>query len=235
MSQLLITDLKKSYEVNNAPYKVLKGLTCTFNGSHITVVLGKSGCGKTTLLRLLCGLEKPDQGTIENPERLKIGMMFQEARLMPWLTCEENITIGLEKTYDKSKVASLINMVGLGAFAGSYPNQLSGGMQQRTALARTLATDSDLILMDEPFAALDYFTRQTMQKEVLRIAKLSQKGIIFVTHNIDEALLLADRILILRDGLIAQDFSLSGQRPRDLLTEEYIVIKRQILKTLQIN
>lgn len=235
MRQLLINNLTKTYQVNGCPYHVLKGLNCVINADAITVILGKSGCGKTTLLRLICGLETPERGNITNSSQSKIGMMFQEARLMPWLTCKENITFGLGTNYDKEKISALLTTVGLTNFSQAYPAELSGGMQQRTALARTLACDSDLILMDEPFAALDYFTRQTMQKEVLRVKKTSHTGIIFVTHNIDEALILADRIMVLQDGTIKKDVTLPPRENRDTLATEYIGMKRQILAALQIN
>ncbi len=237
MSKLILANLTKSYLVNKELHPVLNDISCTADCCAITVVLGKSGCGKTTLLRLICGLEKPDSGSIVNPDNIKIGMMFQEARLMPWLTCEENITFGLNHDYAKKRIADLLTMVGLTEFAQSYPGELSGGMQQRAALARTLACDNDLILMDEPFAALDYFTRQAMQKEVLQIKETSHSGIIFVTHNIDEALLLADRILILKDGSITQDIVLpnNSSQDRDLLDSQYIALKRQILAALQID
>lgn len=235
MKTLAIRNLKKTYLVNNAPYAVFSQLNCTIDMDKITVVLGKSGCGKTTLLRLISGLEKPDGGEILKPENTKIGMMFQEARLMPWLTCEKNISFGLPPYYSKAKIAKLIDTVGLTEFAHSYPCELSGGMQQRTSLARTLAYDTDLILMDEPFAALDYFTRETMQQEVLKMRALSHKGIIFVTHNIDEALLLADRILILQGGTITKDMVLSPDANRNLLSPPYIALKQQILTALKIN
>lgn len=229
MAKIEVCNLQKGYQLNNGRFEVLKDLSFTAATDEITVLLGKSGCGKTTLLRLICGLEQADGGSIVLPEGLKVGVMFQEARLMPWLTCAENIALGLPKDYDRDKLEDLLRAVGLTEFAEAYPKQLSGGMQQRVALARTLATESQLILMDEPFAALDYFTRLQMQQEVLRIKRLTGTGAVFVTHNIDEALALGDKILVVQDGKIAREIILSEEENRDVLQEPYLTYKKEIL------
>ena len=232
MEALKVDNIKKSYTLAEGEHKVLCGLSFTAELGKITVLLGRSGCGKTTLLRLISGLEAADSGSIAVPEGLKLGMMFQEARLMPWLSCRENITLGLGENYEPKELAKLLATVGLEKFAEAYPHQLSGGMQQRVALARTLAQRSQMILMDEPFAALDYFTRLQMQQEVLRIKAMLGTGIIFVTHNIDEALALGDKILIMQAGIIAQEINLPIDSARDVLQEPYLSYKKQILQAL---
>ena len=211
---------------------IIPGLDEHIKNGEFFTLLGPSGCGKTTLLRLLCGLEKADRGEIVLPKDLKLGVMFQEARLMPWLTCAENIALGLPKDYDRAKLSKLLETVGLKDFAEAYPKQMSGGMQQRAALARTLATESQLILMDEPFAALDYFTRLQMQQEVLRIKRLTKTGAVFVTHNIDEALALGDKILVMQEGTIAREIIMPEKENRDVLQEPYLSFKKEILDFL---
>jgi len=226
MAQITLDRLGKSY----GPKQVLQPLSLTLDVKGCTVLLGKSGCGKTTFLRLLAGLEKPDTGSLSLPEGLKLGMMFQEARLFPWLTCRQNIALGLRDKNDKARLDTLLSLVQL---ADKYPSQLSGGMQQRAALARTLAMESDLILMDEPFAALDYFTRGQLQQEMLHMQRHLDVGLILVTHNVDEALTLGTRLLILKDGIIAWDHSLAeAPWDRDLLSPELIGVKRSILAAL---
>ena len=230
MALLKIKNLCKSYVINGQEHQILRQLHLIADCTKITVILGKSGCGKTTLLRLICGLEDYDDGSLELPPQLNIGMMFQEARLMPWLTCQDNITLG--QRLDSAELQQLLDTVGLTDFAQAYPKQLSGGMQQRTALARTLAQKSQLILMDEPFAALDYFTRIQLQQELLRIKRLTQTGMIFVTHNIDEALTIADTILVMQGGRIEKKIDLPIALERDILSEPYLSYKKSILASL---
>jgi len=232
METLVIKDVSKSYTLAEGQHEVLQNLSFEAELGKITVLLGRSGCGKTTLLRLISGLESLDKGTISIPKYVKLGMMFQEARLMPWLSCRENITLGLGSDYNRGQLDELLNTVGLSKFGEAYPHQLSGGMQQRIALARTLAQKSQMILMDEPFAALDYFTRLQMQQEVLRVKSLLGTGIIFVTHNIDEALAIGDKILIMQDGYIAQEIILPEAETRDVLQEPYLSYKKKILQAL---
>ena len=175
-----IRGLRKSYQVSGRCLEVLKGLDLDVAEEGITVVLGRSGCGKTTLLRLIAGLETADSGEKitfsskarekEDNRKEKIGVIFQEPRLMPWLTVEKNILFGVKrKQQDRKKLSGLLELTGLTGFEKARPSQLSGGMQQRVALARALAYEPDFLLMDEPFAALDYFTRGQMQQELLRI------------------------------------------------------------------
>ena len=223
-----IRDLCKDYEVAGRKIQVLDHLNLDVDDYGITVVLGRSGCGKTTLLRLAAGLEKADNGTVEMgsqgekgdspPRTLKTGVIFQEPRLMPWLTIGDNILFGTgKKMRGKKKNGStldrLLELTKLQGFEDAYPSQLSGGMQQRAALARALAYEPDYLLMDEPFAALDYFTRAQMQKELLRIHQVEQKGILFVTHSIDEALVIGKKVVILEGGGCNMEYEL-GEIPK---------------------
>ncbi len=223
-------NINKAYGANT----VLQHLEASFPENRCTVILGKSGCGKTTLLRLLAGLETPDSGTILRPEGLTLGMMFQEARLFPWLTCGENIALGMGNHYSSEELQSLLQMTGLTKAQDLYPGALSGGMQQRTSLARTLAMHSQMILMDEPFAALDPFTRTQMQQELLHLEEKVQIGTILVTHNIDEALTLGDRLLVLKNDRIAYSARLEEEKTaRDLLSPVFIAEKRRLLTALE--
>ena len=187
-SKFIIENVSKSFS-----QKILKNISLEISGEDITVVVGKSGCGKTTFLRMLAGLENISEGSIKfldslgKEKKAKIGMVFQEPRLMPWLTVEKNIRIyEKEERVDIDKVLSLVSLKDVKKF---YPNELSGGMASRIAIARAIGYNPDILLMDEPFAALDYFTRNQLQNEIIKIHKETKTGIVFVTHNIDEALL----------------------------------------------
>ena len=227
-----IKNLTRRFEMQPGFLTVLDNLSARFDEKALTVIVGRSGCGKTTLLKLIAGLDSPDGGSISAPECLRTGMVFQEARLMPWLTCEKNIAFGKRKGKTKEDIARLIEMVGLKGFERAYPSQLSGGMQQRAALARALAADAGLILMDEPFAALDYFTRAQMQKELMRIRRESGMGAILVTHNIDEALILADDLAVMARGKIAREYHIDGHE-RDIFSPRLISIKKDILAAME--
>lgn len=229
-----IEKLCKSYQVSEKNLQVLRELTAEFEKQSITVILGRSGCGKTTLLRILGGLETYDSGSLQIPDHSKIGIVFQEPRLMPWLNVWKNIVFGIPRNkVSPPHVQALIDMVGLKGFEKAYPSQLSGGMQQRVSLARALAYDPELILMDEPFAALDHFTRSTMQNELIRIYSLQKKSVVFVTHSVEEALLIGQKILILEQGGVKQEISLSHYSyPRDLLSPELIEINKKIITTI---
>ena len=227
-----ISNLSKHFFIGENRIDVLRELNLNIKKDKIIVILGRSGCGKTTLLRLIAGLESISQGEIKFKEQAKIGFVFQEARLMPFLNVYENIVFALKKQeIEPAKIDSLISMIGLSDFKFAAVSQLSGGMSSRVSLARVLAYEANLILMDEPFAALDAFTRASMQAEILKIQ--AGKTILFVTHNIDEALFLADEIILLEKGGIKSNYDLSNlARPRDLLSEELIAIKRKILSEI---
>jgi len=227
-----ISNLSKHFFIGEKRIDVLRELNLSIKKDKITVILGRSGCGKTTLLRLIAGLESVSLGEIKFKEQAKIGFVFQEARLMPFLNVYENIVFPLKKhEIEVEKIDSLISMIGLSDFKFAAVSQLSGGMSSRVSLARVLAYEANLILMDEPFAALDAFTRASMQAEILKIQ--AGKTILFVTHNIDEALFLADEIILLEKGGIKSSYELSNlARPRDLLSEELIAIKRKILSEI---
>jgi len=195
---------------------------------ELRVLLGPSGCGKSTILRLIAGLDHPDSGQIlvngapvTGPGRDR-GMVFQKYTSFPWLTVSQNIEYGLKingfpEKERRQTVAHLVEAVGLAGFESSYPDTLSGGMQQRVAIARTLALRPSVILMDEPFGALDAQTRGDMQELLLRIWGESASTILFVTHDVDEAIYLADRIYVLcaRPGTIVEDVAVPFGRPRD--------------------
>lgn len=231
--EIRISRLCKAFRIEGRAVDVLQNLDLTLDARGFTVLVGRSGCGKTTLLRLLAGLLQPDSGQISLPEGLNMGIMFQEARLMPWLTAERNVTLGIRHP-SPDKARDMLRLVGLSGFERAYPAQLSGGMQQRAALARTLMRDAQLILMDEPFAALDSFTRETMQKELLRIRRENGCGVILVTHNIDEALILGDRIVLLSGGQAACSYELPRQDGRrDILTEPFLSIKKSVIEAMK--
>lgn len=226
----------------------LKDVSFRVNEHEFVSIVGPSGCGKTTLLKIIAGLVKPDGGSIEyvgenygeNPKGI---LVFQEQGLLPWLNVLDNIGLGLEmqkvpKAIRHETVLAFMEKVNLAGFAYHYPHELSGGMNQRVALARAFLTNPDILLMDEPFGALDAQTRIILQEELLRIWRTDKKTILFVTHDIDEAILLGDRVIVMTDrpGRIQHDIKIPLARPRDLsadLTPEIKKIKWRIWKSLE--
>lgn len=228
-----IRNLTKSYRIEGGTLDVFRGLNLALESGTITVVVGRSGCGKTTLLRLVGGLEHSDGGEIRFNCPEKTAYVFQEPRLMPWLNVRDNIQFGLKhQDIDPDETQRIIATVGLSGFEKAYPAQLSGGMQQRVAMARALAVKPSFIMMDEPFAALDHFTRESMQQELLRVHHETGASILFVTHAIDEALVLADRIVLLSSGVAAADYPLPEPQPRDLMGDRLIGLRRDIVAAL---
>lgn len=231
--QIEIRGLCKDFSVDGHKVEVLKDLELTVPAQEITVILGRSGCGKTTLLRLISGLDKDYTGTISTPGSARTAFVFQEARLMPWLTVHQNIAFGLsKKEIDYGEIDDLIRLTGLDGFADAYPRQLSGGMSQRTALARALALHPQFILMDEPFAALDHFTREKMQQALLDIYQNSRCGVLFVTHSIDEALAIGHRIVVLEDKKVKKVYPLTGNWRETCSEEQRQALKADILSSI---
>ena len=231
-----IKGLCKSFQVEGRELEVLKQLDLSVPANEITVLLGRSGCGKTTLLRLIGGLDTDYTGTITTPHSGTPAFVFQEARLMPWLTVSQNIAFGLKKKeIDPEKIHRLIHLTGLDGFADALPRQLSGGMQQRTALARALALDPEFILMDEPFAALDHFTREKMQQVLLQIHQTNRCGVLFVTHSIDEALAIADRIVILENHQAKKVYPVGSAWRTSCTEEARHALRQDILSSIELS
>ncbi len=224
----------------------LDGLDLEVERGEFLVLVGASGCGKSTLLNLFAGFERPTSGEVLfDGERIRdveprCGMVFQNYALFEWLTVAENVSFGprLRGRPDPARVSQLLQLVGVADFARHYPAQLSGGMRQRVALARTLANDPDVLLCDEPFAALDAMTRQVLQQELARIVEEERRTCVFITHSIDEALLLADRVAVLsaRPGRVKQTLVNDLPRPRTAemqLDDAFVARKRAIWASVQ--
>jgi NitT/TauT family transport system ATP-binding protein len=234
---------------NRAPVLALDDFDIEVDEGEFLSIVGPSGCGKSTFLNILLGLLKPDSGEVRMRGKKISGpggdraMVFQEFGLLPWRTVQNNIELGLElkriSTAKRRGVAErLVSLVGLGGFESHYPHELSGGMKQRVGLARALATDPDVLLMDEPFAALDAQTRDLMQAELLRIWREARKTVLFVTHQIDEAIYLSDRVMVLskRPGRAKKSFAVALPRPRTYemrVTPEFNDLKLEIWNTLK--
>ena len=205
MSKILkISNLYKNYNTKKMEIEALKNVNIEINEGDFLGIVGPSGCGKSTLLSIIGGLESITKGSIEKKDNLKIGYMLQDDCLFPWLTIYENCLIGLKinKTCTKENmenVKKLLTTYGLKDFLNNYPKDLSGGMRQRVALIRTLALKPDLLLLDEPFSALDYQTRISVSNDVCNIIKNEKKTLIIVTHDISEAISMSDRVIVLSE------------------------------------
>src|SRR6186713_108517 len=218
---------------------VLRELDLRVNSGEVVVLVGPSGCGKTTILNILSGHIKPTVGIIQTEGILRT--IYQQDGLFPWLTVAENISIGLraidDKSAQKKEVDELLDLIRLQEFRNHYPHQLSGGMRQRVELARVLAGDSDILLMDEPFSALDYQARLRMRHELVRLLNTRPRTVVFVTHDIEEATQLADRVLVLsnRPATVCRELHITARKPRGLTDPSVIRAMEEILNELGLN
>ncbi|CAO3362902.1 ABC transporter, ATP-binding protein (cluster 1, maltose/g3p/polyamine/iron); ABC transporter, ATP-binding protein (cluster 10, nitrate/sulfonate/bicarbonate) [Azospirillum palustre] len=239
--QIQVRGVEKTFAVGAQKIVALQNIDLDIRKGEFVCLLGPSGCGKSTLLNAVAGFQPPTTGTVTvdgriitepGPDR---GMVFQEYALFPWMTVAQNVAFGLEiKGMSKPEIAErvewLLQKLHLQDFRNRFPKDLSGGMRQRVAIARVLALDSPILLMDEPFGALDALTRRTLQDELLRIWEEVGKTILFVTHSIEESIYLADRIIVMtyRPGTIKRDVLVDMPRPRDGSAPEFNRLKREL-------
>jgi NitT/TauT family transport system ATP-binding protein len=252
MGEVSLIDVSKRFILrvgkSEQTVQALSGVSFTVRDGEIVCLIGPSGCGKTTALRIAMGLEQASRGRVTVDGRQVVGcghdrgMVFQHAQLLPWLTAVENVMFGLEMkgmrgTALRETARRYLELVGLGASLDRRPHQLSGGMQQRVGIARALAIDPKVLLMDEPFGALDAQTRETMQEELLELQARTGKTILFVTHDLDEAVLIADRIVVMREGRVQEIMDVPLERPRGDLgivrgTNEFAATRYHVWKAL---
>ncbi len=242
---LAIRGVTKRFAVGDDEVEALAPVDLAIPQSEFVCVIGASGCGKSTLLRIIAGFEEPTTGEVSIYGKAVTGpgsdrgMVFQDYALFPWMTVRQNISFGprqrqLPREEIERTTGEFVKMVGLERFADRYPNQLSGGMKQRVAIARVLANNANILLMDEPFGALDALTREQLQHELLQIWKRTGVTTIFVTHSVEEAVLLADRVLVMSagPGRIESDFRIDLARPRDVSSPEFNALRRDIARRL---
>ena len=228
-TRLSVNHVSHSYD----KVSVLQHLDLSVKSGEFIVLVGPSGCGKTTLLNILSGYLKPLSGSVTREGDIRT--VYQQDGLFPWLTVGENISMGLSKTKDKAlqkkELQELLELIHLQGFEDHYPHQLSGGMRQRVELARVIAGDSDILLMDEPFSALDYQTRLRMRVELVRLLEKRPRTVVFVTHDIEEAAQLADRVLVLsnRPSIIKKELTIDSPKPRNPTDSAVVETTRAIL------
>jgi ABC-type nitrate/sulfonate/bicarbonate transport system ATPase subunit len=240
--EVTVRNLSKSFALNGQRLPVLQDLQLDIRSGESLAIVGPSGCGKTTLLRVLAGLETPDRGEvlIDGHPVQGVGteraLIFQEPRLLPWLTVLGNVAFGLEvrgtrKSLAEARARHYIHLVGLTAFEDAYPRQLSGGMAQRVGIARALTVQPEILLLDEPLGALDAMTKLTMQQELARIWSEEKVTMILVTHDLEEAIYLADRVLVLpkEKGAVPRLISIDLPRPRDRSEGDFVMMRRRLM------
>jgi ABC-type nitrate/sulfonate/bicarbonate transport system ATPase subunit len=242
---LTIRGLTKRFAAGDDEVEALAPVDLTIPQGQFVCLIGASGCGKSTLLRIIAGFEEPTTGEVlvfgrpvTGPGSDR-GMVFQDYALFPWMTVRQNISFGLrQRQLPRQEIQAttdeFVKLVGLERFAERYPSQLSGGMKQRVAIARVLANNANILLMDEPFGALDALTREQLQRELLDIWARTGVTVIFVTHSVEEAVLLADRVLVMSagPGRIESDFDIDLSRPRDVSSPEFNALRRDVGRRL---
>ena len=247
-AKIRVVDATKVYETKSGPVNALEGFSVDIRDGELICILGPSGCGKTTLLWAMSGLHALTRGqvllddqSIAGPRPREIGMIFQDANLLPWRNLRQNIEFPFEikrETKDRERIAGLVEVTGLAGFERAMPRELSGGMQQRASIVRALAQDPAVLLMDEPFGALDAFTRDEMNLLLLNLWSETGKTVVFVTHNIGEAIFLADRVVVMtsRPGRLARIYDIDLPRPRTIeMTFEpaFIGLIQEIKRTVE--
>lgn len=245
-NKIELKGISKSYYQEDGTVEVLKDITLDVKDKEFLVLLGPGQCGKTVLLNILADLEKPTSGTIEfdggRPKMGDLGVVFQKYALFPWKTVMGNVEMnqklkGVDKATRQAKAQEYINLVGLQGFEKSLPKQLSGGMKQRVGIARAYASESDIMLMDEPFGALDAQTRYQMEDEIIKIWEKNKRTIVFVTNNVEEALYLGDRILLLgsRPSYVKKEYIVDLPRPRSYTDEAFLRYRNEIVENTDLD
>jgi NitT/TauT family transport system ATP-binding protein len=247
--KLRVSDLSKDFVYKGKQLKVLDKIDIHLNPNEFVCLVGSSGCGKSTLLKIAAGLEKPSSGQVLLDEKVvsgpgaSLGMVFQNYTLFPWRSVADNIGFGLElqglsKAERRKRIAYYLEVVGLTRFADAYPKQLSGGMKQRVAIARAIANEPEVLLMDEPFGALDTQTKEQMQQFMQQLWSQTHIAILMVTHDVEEAIFLSQRIYVMSShpGRIQQEIAIDLPESRELglkLAPQFIKIKRQVVESLK--
>ena len=246
-SMVRLENIKKSFDVSGKSVEVIGGIDLDIEKNEFVVLFGAGQCGKTTLLKMIAGLEDITKGTVYIDGKKSsgfhpgVGMVYQTTSLFPWLTVMGNVEFGpkargIKKEERRKKAQYYIDLVGLHGFEKHYPVKLSGGMCQRVGIARAYCNDPDIILMDEPFGHLDAQTRYMMEEEVEKIWAKEKRTVIFVTNNIEEALYLADRIIILTEcpAVVAKEYRIDLPRPRSMVSEEFLALREEISQLVEI-
>lgn len=242
MAGIKIRNLSKTFNLSKDSVQALDRVNLDIKENSFVTIVGKSGCGKTTLLRILSGLEEKSDGEIQfisnngeikNP---KVSVVFQEPRLMPWLTIKDNMKFSMIKLKDRKtideKVDYHLELLDLKKFSDAYPSQISGGMAQRVSLGRTLCYDPDIILMDEPLSALDVYNRRNLQDEIKKIFDSYKKTIVFITHDIDEAIYMGQHVVVINNGKIVKEIEIPEKLKKDMESNSFKELKSEIMNSI---
>lgn len=241
---LSLKNVKKTFSLKTGDVEVLRDINLEINDGDFISIVGPSGCGKSTLLKLILGLDDVTSGEVtvnskhpQETDSTEVGMVFQEPRLLPWKTVEKNIEFGIvDKSLSKEErvdlIARYIKMIGLEGFEKALPKQLSGGMKQRVGIARTLINKPQILLLDEPFGALDAFTKINLQNEVLKIWEKEKSTMVIVTHDIDEAIFLGTKVVVMspKPGIIQKVFDIQLPRPRIRMSDDFTYYRKKIYR-----